>query len=561
MMLGNIRLSRKLSAIMAISLCGLIFITGFGLKALDHNLLSERERQAQNMVEATYSLLDGLQKRVIAQELTQEQAQNEARHAINSIRYAGDEYLWVNNLDHEIVVHPVKPELTGKNMSAFKDPDGKFLFRDVVTVAKTKGEGAVSYRWPKAGFNEPVDKISYVKLYAPWGWVIGTGVYLDEVHATFWNEAIVEFIIFAVAAIVIGLGVYLVSKDISTSVSHLSEAMERLANGDTQTPTPMQARKDEVGKMAHSVEYFRTKMIENDELAAKQRQEEEIQRQRARTIQKLADDFDLGVKNALQHVAAAAHQLDMTANGMSATADQTTSQASAVASASEQTSSNVQTVAAASEELTASIHEVGHQVNQSSQIAQRAASKVTESQATVNSLSETASRISEASQLIGDIADQTNLLALNATIEAARAGDAGKGFAVVASEVKNLATQTGRATEEIAAHVNAIQKVSHDTVEAIAEINDIIMEMNEIAAAVPAAVEEQDAATAEIARNIEQAAQGTQEVNSNIMQVNQAANDTGQASKEVLHASSQLNDQSVSLRSIVENFLTGVKSA
>ncbi|WP_419797952.1 MAG: methyl-accepting chemotaxis protein [Terasakiella sp.] len=561
MKLGNIRLGRKLGAIMAISLSGLILITVFGLKALDDNLLAERERQAQNMVEATYTLLQGLQKRVTANEISLETAKDEATHAINAIRYGEEDYIWINDLQHIMIVHPTNPKLNGQDVSDFKDPDGKMLFQDIVKVAKTSKEGSIEYRWPKPGFTEPVDKISYVKLFEPWGWVIGTGVYLDEVQATFWAEAMTEALIFLLATIIIALGAFMVSKDISTSVDQLSAAMKRLAKGHTEEVTPLQGRQDEVGEMAHSVEYFRAQMIENEQLAAHQREEEEAQRQRARIIQKLANEFDMGVNIALQQVASAAQQLDMTANGMSATATQTSTQASAVASASQQTASNVETVAAASEELTASIHEVGQQVAQSSQIAQEAAHKVTETQGTVRTLSETASRISEASKLIGDIADQTNMLALNATIEAARAGEAGKGFAVVASEVKTLATQTGRATEEIAAHVNAIQKVSHDTVEAISEINHIITEMNEIAAAVAAAVEEQDAATSEIARNIEQASLGTQEVNQNILHVNNAANDTGTASKEVLHASSQLNDQSTSLRSIVEGFLKGVKSA
>jgi len=561
MKLGNIRLSRKLGAIMAISLSGLFLVTFIGLKALDDNLLAERERQAKSMVEATYTLLEGLQARVTAGELTIAQAQNEARHAIKSIRYADNDYLWVNDLDHVMIEHPTSPKLVGKSQVDFKDADGKPLFQDIVTLAKNKGEGAIDYRWPKPGFDEPVDKVSYVKLYQPWGWVIGTGIYLDEVQETFFNEAVKEAVIFIIATLLIGVSVYFVAKDIGASVTILDHAMKRLADGDTEHDIPFQNRRDEVGEMADSVEYFRTQLIKNEQMAAHQREEEEAQRQRAHTIQKLADDFDTSVNVALQQVASAAHQLDMTAHGMSATASQTSDQASTVASASQETASNVETVAAASEELTASIEEVGQQVAQSSRIAQEAASKVHESQNTVHTLSETAGRISEASGLIGDIAEQTNLLALNATIEAARAGEAGKGFAVVASEVKNLATQTGRATEEIAAHVNAIQQVSQDTVNAIENINTIINQMTDIAGAVAAAVEEQSAATSEIARNIEQASHGTQEVNQNIMQVNDAANDTGTASKEVLNASTQLNEQSVSLRSIVENFLKGVKSA
>ena len=562
MKLGNIRLSHKLSAIMVMSLIGLIVTTALGLTALDKNLLQERERQAKNMVEATYTVIEDLQKRVDKGELSLEQAQNQAKQVINSIRYGDDDYLWVNDMDHVIVVHPIKPSLNGKDLSGFKDPDGKPLFVDVVKLAKAKGEGSIGYRWPKEGYDEPIEKISYIKAFSPWGWVLGTGVYLDEVKKAFMEEAIKEAIVFLIGAVILGLSVYFVSSDIRGSVHQLSEAMKNLAqSGNTEKKIPLQDRQDEVGEMAHSVEYFRGQLIENEKMVQRQRIEEETQKKRAKTIQKLADEFDLGVNSALQSVASAAQQLNMTAEGMSATADQTSTQASAVASASQQTSANVQTVAAASEELTASIREVGSQVTQSTEIAQQAANKTQETEGIVQSLSQTADQISEASKLIGEIADQTNMLALNATIEAARAGEAGKGFAVVASEVKTLANQTGRATEEIGKHVNAIQSVSQKTVSAIAEINSIIGAMNEISGAVAAAVEEQSAATYEITRNIEQASQGTQEVSSNIVEVNQAANDTGNASKDVLGASTQLNSQSVSLRSIIENFLTGVKSA
>ncbi len=561
MSLENIRLSVKLSAITALSLLSLVLMTVLALRALDDNLMQERENQAKSIVLATSNILADLQKRVDAQELSLEEAQKQARASINAVRYGENDYLWVNDLSHVMVVHPISPKLIGKDMSDFKDPTGKFLFRDIVSLAKSAGEGAITYKWAKPGFNKPVGKVSYIKLFEPWGWVVGTGVYVDNVDATFWKEATKSIVIFIVIALLMSAFVFLVSRDISKSIRTLSQTMTSLAKGAIQSDVPLVHRLDEMGDMAKSVEYFREQLVENERLAAQQKAEEEIQRKRALTINKLAEDFDMGVNIALESVASAAKQLDVTANGMSATAAQTSTQASAVATASQQTTSNVQTVAAASEELTASIYEVGKQVQNSASIAKQAAVKAGDSRTTIHTLSTTAERISEASSLIGDIAAQTNMLALNATIEAARAGDMGKGFAVVASEVKNLATQTGRATDEINAHVRAIQDVSGQTVQAIEEINQTIEEMNDIAAAVAAAVEQQSAATSEIARNIEEASHGTQQVNDNIIEVHQAADDTGKASREVLDASALLNEQSVSLRNIVEGFLKGVKSA
>ncbi|SCA57308.1 Methyl-accepting chemotaxis protein [Candidatus Terasakiella magnetica] len=561
MSLGNIKIRTKLGLIVALSVIGLMLTASLGLYALNSSLHQGREMQTQNLVGSVYSVLESLNKEVSKGHLTLEEAKMEAKEIVGAMRYGDNDYFWLNDLDHVVILHPIKPSLNGRNLEKLEDPNGVRVYGEIVNRAKQDGEGYVSYHWPKPGSDKPVSKLAFVKLYEPWGWVIGTGIYMDDVSDAFWTIAIQELQVLLVISIIMIVVAIYIARDIRHGITTMAKTMKHLSEGATDIETPMQERKDAIGNMAKEVEYFRTQLIENEKMAERQRQEEEAQHQRAALIEQLATDFDAGINVALGSVASAASQLDTTASSMSSTAQQTSTQATVVAGASEETANNVQTVAAASEELTASIQEVGQQVQTSTDIAQSAAHKAQETQITVNSLSDTASRISQASALIGDIAEQTNMLALNATIEAARAGDAGKGFAVVANEVKSLATQTARATEEINAHVRAIQTVSYDTVEAISEINNVIEDMNNIASAVAAAVEEQSAATSEIARNIEQAAAGTQEVNRNIIEVNQAANDTGAASQQVLSASSMLNDQSVSLRKIVEDFLGNVKSA
>ncbi|MCG8544166.1 MAG: methyl-accepting chemotaxis protein [Alphaproteobacteria bacterium] len=267
------------------------------------------------------------------------------------------------------------------------------------------------------------------------------------------------------------------------------------------------------------------------------------------------------VMNVVKNVSAASTEMRSTAEGMSATAEETSRQSTAVAAAAEQATANVQTVASAAEEMSASIGEINRQVGQSSEIANRANAEAGRTNETVQGLADAASKIGEVVNLISDIAEQTNLLALNATIEAARAGEAGKGFAVVASEVKNLATQTAKATEEIAAQVTDMQSVTGDAVDAIKNIADTIGEINSIADTISTAVTEQGSATQEIAENTQQAASGTQEVSSNITGVTQAASETGSSAQEVLGAADELSKQAEALSSEVEAFLNQVKAA
>jgi methyl-accepting chemotaxis protein len=278
----------------------------------------------------------------------------------------------------------------------------------------------------------------------------------------------------------------------------------------------------------------------------------------------LADICDFpaaSIKGVVDAVSNASVDLQKAAQSMSATAEQTSRQATAVAAASEQASANVQTVAASTEEMSSSIAEISRQVEQSTQIARKAVDEAQHTTGTMAGLAEAAQKIGLVVQLIQDIASQTNLLALNATIEAARAGDAGKGFAVVASEVKSLATQTGKATEEIGGQITAIQAATGQAVSAMKSIDGTIGEISEISTTIAAAMEEQGAATREITRNTQEAARGTQDVSSNVAGVTQSASETGTAAAQVLGSAAELEKQADSLRAGVDDFLAKIRAA
>ena len=366
----------------------------------------------------------------------------------------------------------------------------------------------------------------------------------------------------AVALVLASLVGWVVGRSITNPLRRIIDVMQALTSGDLAVAVGGVERKDEVGEVARSVEVFKQGLVETERL--RKEQEESKNRneaERRQAMLDLAERFESSVGGVVEGVSSAATELQATAQSMSATAEQTTRQSTAVAAASDETTQNVQTVASATEELSASIGEITSQVNESTRIVGDAVVQANTTNEKVRGLAEAAQRIGDVVRLINDIAGQTNLLALNATIEAARAGEAGKGFAVVASEVKTLATQTARATEEIAAQVRAIQEATASSADAIAGIAGTINRVSEISTAIASAVEEQGAATQEISRNVQQAAQGTQEVSANIGGVTEAASQTGHAAKQVLESAGELSKNGALLRTQVQEFLRMVRAA
>ena len=473
--------------------------------------------------------------------------------------------------------------LTGETATVFAwDPAKEDFFRRSTNIIKDDGQRAVGTPLGKNGavypymlrgetYNGEATILGkeyytiYEPIFGPERKVIGilyAGVLKSNIDSMLDHLISAILITSGVVLVVGGLIAVVLMGRATAPLGRLSGLMVEVANGRLDGETPYTGRGDEIGGMARALDVFKANAQERQRLESEREQDATRSAEEKRQAMiALADSFEQSVGSIVGIVSTAATELETAAQTLHASLAETNSQANTVSAAANEASANVETVATACEELAASVREIGSQVSQSSQVADRAVENANQTQVTAEGLVAATQKIGEVVSLIQEIAEQTNLLALNATIEAARAGEAGKGFAVVASEVKNLASQTAKATEDIGNQIGSIQTTTNSAVEAIRRISERINEMNGITTMVAAAVEEQQAATSEIARNVEQAAAGANEVSSNIGSVSSAAQVTGASAGEVLDSSVELGHKATSLQQEVSGFLTNVRSA
>ncbi len=417
------------------------------LQLIESGLRAGKEEKIQHSLETSLGILQYFHGLEQLGSLTREQAQAQAKAAVRGLRYAGDNYYWINDLGPVMVMHPTNPKLEGQDLSATKDPDGKALFNEMVSVAKTRGAGLVDYRWPKPGSADPVPKISYVQLFQPWGWIIGTGVYIDDIESEFSQLVIKTGSIALLICGLLAMLVLLISRSVTQPMEQVVQALDNIASGEGDLTQHLDAHgHDELAQLASSFNQFEDKL----------RQLISRLSEAAGTLDQSSDELDQISQRGQQQSQSQAQQMDLVATAV----NQVTYAVQDVARNAEQASTEVRNAEQQAHEGNSCI------LSSMSQIEQLSAT-IDNAVTVIRSLASESTQIGSVLEVIRSIAEQTNLLALNAAIEAARAGEQGRGFAVVADEVRLLAQRTQQSTQEIQGMIERLQSNSEAAVRVI----------------------------------------------------------------------------------------------
>ncbi|WP_182111961.1 MULTISPECIES: methyl-accepting chemotaxis protein [unclassified Actinotalea] len=475
--LSSLSVTARLAVMVLVLALGLGVLVAVASAQVERRIMAERQAATRTVVETALGVLAHHGALAEAGDLSTEEAQDAAVRAVSTLRYSGEEYFWINDMHPTMVMHPMKPELDGTDLTENADPDGKHLFVEMVEVVQAEGSGFVHYQWPKPGAEDPQPKVSYVVGYEPWGWVIGSGVYVDDVRAVALQEAGRLLLSGALVVLVAGGIALVIGRSV---VRPIRQATELLSSGDVTTRLPVGRGRTELEQLATALNGAL------DRSAA------------------VAD----GVGEAVGRLDEAAAQLVATSDGLAVEAERTTRRTASVSRTAQEVSTGIDAVAAGTHQMGASIGEIARNAHAVARIAEEAVQAADATKGTVEALGASSTQIGSVVKVITAIAEQTNLLALNATIEAARAGDAGKGFAVVAGEVKELARETARATGDISSQVDSIQGAVTRAADEITRIGVIIARISEFQTTIAGAVEEQTATTAAMAAGVAQAADG-----------------------------------------------------
>jgi len=517
----------KFVVIIAMAAAGLLTLAAFWLIGQRNRLLEDRQGKTRALIEVPYSVMVKYHDMEVAGKITREEAQNQALGDIRAMRYDETNYFWINDMHPTMVMHPTNPKLNGQDLTDYKDPTGKTFFVDMADIVRKDGAGFVSYMWPRPGSDKPVPKLSYVKGFEPWGWIVGTGIYIDDINAAWRADAVTAGVVcLACLAVLLVVG-WKLANSILRELDNVGTRINDIADGEGDLTKRLdQDGRDEIADLARGFNRLLDKL--------------------QNTIRKVAA--------STESVANSSGELTTVSQQISANSEETSAQAGVVSTATAQVNQSLQTVATGAEQMTTTIKEISKNASRAAQVAGEAVKTAEVTNAMVTKLGSSSADIGQVIKVITSIAQQTNLLALNATIEAARAGEAGKGFAVVANEVKELATQTAKATGDISQKIAAIQGDTKGAVDAIDKIRGVIGQINDISNTIATAVEEQSATTNEMSRNVAEAARGSGEIAQNIAGMAEAARNTSEGASNSQKAAQQLSTRSLELRELVEQF-------
>ncbi|WP_035497155.1 methyl-accepting chemotaxis protein [Citrifermentans bremense] len=504
--------------------------------------ISEKKDSVRFLVEEASTILANYQKQVDAGALPKEEAQKRAAFDIKALRYDGKEYFFISDLDNRLIAHPLRPENEGKDMSSFKDADGKLIYREFTKAASgEKGAGFVEYRQLKPKESKPQPKLSYTKLFKPWGWVVGTGIYINKVDE---DMGRVRLAIGLGLLCVLGLSVLLalmVSRTITGPVKEVVDSIKDIAQGDGDLTKRLPIHGDnEIGDLCVWFNTFVSKMHG--------------------IISQVSD-------SAIQ-LSSSSVELQASSREMSESIATLSSQSTSLATAGEEMSATSSDIAgschlAADNAAGASgkASEGAGIAGQSISVMQAIAARVKNAADSVEQLGSRSDQIGAIVGTIEDIADQTNLLALNAAIEAARAGEQGRGFAVVADEVRALAERTTRATKEIGEMIKSIQKETRDAVQTMEQsVVEVEQGSNHAAASGNSLQEILEIITAvteqisQIATAAEEQTSTTREISHNVLSLNELAHQNSSAIDEAAKAATGVARQTEELQRLVHQF-------
>ncbi len=503
----------KLTAMTIGTVLALVALFAVLLISSKSQMMEDRQAKVRNLVEVAHATVAYYESEARAGRMTAEEAQKAAMNAVKAMRYDKVEYFWINDLNDLMVMHPIRPDLDGKKLDQLKDKNGKFLFAEFNRVVKSQGSGFVDYLWPKPGSEEGVPKISFVSGFQPWGWVIGSGIYIDDVDAKFRGDAI-KLLLWGLA----------IGGFVAISLLLLSRNIIRTLGGDPSDATAI-TKRIAAGDLSAQVNYDRNNP---DSLLANISSMQDTLRAMIRTITGNAEQVAAAADrlfNASEEVADKARRQSDAASSMAASVEEMAVSIDQVKENAHEAHGISVEAGSISEEGAAVIHGAASEMRKISEAVQS-------STAIVEELGRQSDQITSIVNTIRDIADQTNLLALNAAIEAARAGEQGRGFAVVADEVRKLAERTSLSTKEIAEMVGKIQggtrsavgsmqagvnQVSHGVDlanragDSIERIRDGAQRVTQVVNGISYSIAEQSSASNEIAHQLETIAQMSEE--------------------------------------------------